>query len=91
VVWRELDGQGDTIWLRFVDGRPVSEVTTQVLAWWCTPLAARGKTAWLLVWDRAPWHASAAVRQWIGAHNRQVKQGTAQVRILSCPLPGTLV
>ena len=87
VLWRNMDGQGDALWLRFVDGRPVSNVTTQFLDWCCRQLAARGKTAWLLVWDRAPWHASAVVREWIRTHNQQVKQGTAQVRILNCPLP----
>ena len=56
---------GDAIWLRFVDGRPLSGVTTAFLDWCCAQLAAQGKTAWLLVWDRAPWHESQAVRTWI--------------------------
>ena len=38
-------------WLRFVDGRPVSGITTQFLAWCCAKLEAAGKTALLLVWD----------------------------------------
>jgi hypothetical protein len=87
VLWRDLDAQGDAIWLRFVDGRPLSGVTTQFLEWCCAQLAAQGKTAWLLVWDRAPWHESAQVRTWIREHNRQVKQEQAQVRIVNCPLP----
>jgi DDE superfamily endonuclease len=87
VLWRNLDVQGDAIWLRFVDGRPLSGVTIAFLDWCCTQLAAQGKTAWLLVWDRAPWHESRAVRTWIREHNRQVKQGRAQVRIVNCPLP----
>ena len=37
--------------LRFVDGRPVSAVTTQFLAWLTARWAAEGKTALLLVWD----------------------------------------
>lgn len=87
VLWRGLEAGADAIWLRFVDGRPVSDVTTQFLDWCCQQLATRGKTAWLLVWDRAPWHESQAVRTWIREHNRQVKQGTAAVRIINCPLP----
>jgi hypothetical protein len=39
--------------LRFVDGRPVSVVTIQFLAWLTERLAAEGKTALLLVWDNA--------------------------------------
>ena len=49
-------------WLRFVDGRPVSAVTTRFLAWGCAKLAAAGKTALLLVWDNAAWHLSKEVR-----------------------------
>jgi hypothetical protein len=30
-------------WLRFVDGRPVSSITTQFLSWWCHRLKQRGK------------------------------------------------
>ena len=30
-------------WLRFVDGRPVSAVTTRFLAWCCAKLAAAGQ------------------------------------------------
>src|SRR6266566_5324295 len=38
----------DQMSLRFVDGHPVSEITTQFLAWCCTNLQAQGKRAWLL-------------------------------------------
>ncbi len=73
-------------WLRFVDGRPVSAVTTPFLDWACTKLAAAGKTALLLVWDNASWHLSKEVRAWLQAHNRRVSQ-TGGVRIVPCPLP----
>jgi transposase len=74
-------------WLRFVDGRPISGVTTPFLAWCCAKLAAAGKTALLLVWDNASWHGSTEVRGWITRHNRRVKAGEAAVRIVACPLP----
>jgi transposase len=73
--------------LRFADGRPVSALTTQFLAWCCGRLAARGKTALLLVWDNAAWHVSKEVRGWIRAHNRAVKQAQRGVRIVVCRLP----
>ena len=72
--------------LRFVAGRPVSQVTEDFLAWACQRLAAEGKRALLLVWDNASWHVSGRVRSWIKAHNRRVKD-EGGVRILSCPLP----
>jgi len=73
--------------LRFVDGRPVSGVTTRFLAWCCDRLAAQGKTALLLVWDNASWHISKEVRAWIGQHNRAVKQERNGVRVVACFLP----
>jgi transposase len=84
---REDAAVREEAWLRFIDGQPVSAVTTQFLAWCCANLAARGKRALLLVWDNAPWHVSKAVRTWIRAHNQQVKQAGQGVRILTCYLP----
>ena len=72
--------------LRFVDGRPVSQVTADFLAWVCGELAREGKRALLLVWDNASWHVSARVRIWIKDHNRRVKR-EGGVRILPCRLP----
>ncbi len=75
------------VWLRFVDGRPVSSVTTQFLDWCCRRLAQEGKRALLLVWDNASWHISHAVRSWIRVHNREVKRTGQGVRLLTCSLP----
>ena len=75
------------IWLRFVDGRPVSAITTQFLEWCCTKLHQQGQRVWILVWDNARWHISRAVKGWIQGHNRQVKQTGQGVRIFVCPLP----
>src|SRR5256885_9411660 len=77
----------DRVLLRFVEGRPVSRVTTDFLAWGADRLAAEGKRVWVLVWDNAAWHVSRAVQAWIGAHNRTVKR-TGGVRDLGCRLPG---
>jgi transposase len=84
---RRAQDTPDEVWLRFVDGRPVSLLTTEFLTWCCAKLAARGVPVLLLIWDNAPWHVSHAVRAWIRAHNRQVKQDKRGVRILSCYLP----
>jgi transposase len=72
--------------LRFVTGRPVSQVTEDYLGWVCERLRAEGKTALLLVWDNASWHVSGRVRAWIKAHNRQAKQEDG-VRVVACFLP----
>ena len=74
-------------WLRFVDGRPVSSVTTQFLGWCSEKLAQAGKKTLLLVWDNASWHVSKEVRRWLGRHNREVKESGEGVRFVSCFLP----
>jgi transposase len=84
---RTSDVPTEEVWVRFVDGRPVSAMTIQYLDWCCEKLAIRGKTALLLVWDNASWHKSQQVRAWIRAHNRQVKTTQQGVRIVSCFLP----
>jgi transposase len=73
--------------LRFVDGRPVSSVTIEFLRWVCGRLAQARKRVFVLVWDNAAWHVSAAVRSWIREHNGQVKRTGKGVRILECRLP----
>jgi len=72
--------------LRFVDGRPVSAITTQFLAWCAERAAATGTTALVVIWDNASWHVSGAVRAWLRAHNRHVHR-EGGVRIIPCLLP----
>jgi hypothetical protein len=73
--------------LRFVARRPVSTETTALLAWCSARLAAQGLTAVLLIWDKASWHISHAVRTWLRQHHHHVKQTGQGVRILACRLP----
>lgn len=77
----------DETWIRFVDGRPVSSITTQFLSWCVEKLQALGKKFLLLIWDNASWHLSKEVRRWLGKHNRKVKNSDEGVRIVSCFLP----
>lgn len=72
--------------LRCVAGRPVSAVTLQLLAWLPAWWAAAGKTARRLVWDKASWHGSQAVRAWPKAHTWYVKQA-GSYRVVGWPLP----
>jgi hypothetical protein len=73
--------------LRFVDGRPVSNITIQFLDWCCQKLAEMNMRVLALIWDNASWHISQAVCGWIREHNRQVKRSGQGVRILVCRLP----
>jgi transposase len=74
-------------WLRFVAQRPVSAGTVAFLTWGCAKAAALGKTARLLVWDKASWHGSQAVRQWLREQHQHVKREGHGLRIVRCPWP----
>ena len=78
--------QTDTMLLRFVNGRPVRQVTCDSLAWVVARLAHDGKRALFLIWDNASWHRSKSVRQWLKAHNQRVKR-EGGCRLIACPLP----
>jgi hypothetical protein len=80
----EIDGE---MWLRFVDGRPVSSITTRFLRWSLEQLEAARTRVLLLIWDNASWHVSKEVRRWLGSHNRRVKESGEGVRVVSCLLP----
>ena len=77
----------DETWIRFVDGRPVSSITTRFLSWSLEKLKALGKKFLVLIWDNASWHVSKEVRRWLGKHNRRVKESGEGVRIVGCLLP----
>jgi transposase len=77
----------EQVWLRFVENRPVSPITTQYLAWCCQKLEKVGKSALILIWDNASWHVSKEVRNWIRTHNRAVRQQGRGIRIVTCYLP----
>lgn len=78
--------QGEQMLLRFVDGRPVSGVTCDFLAWVTKRMSDQGKRALVIVWDNASWHKSQKVRDWIKAHNRRVKKESG-CRLLVFRLP----
>jgi hypothetical protein len=83
---RPGEGTPEDVWLRFVDGRPVSAITTQFLAWCGDRLAAMGVTTLVLVWDNAGWHVSKAVRRWLREHNQRAHR-EGGVRLIPCFLP----
>ncbi|WP_199317047.1 hypothetical protein [Chroococcidiopsis sp [FACHB-1243]] len=60
--------------VRFVAQRPVSEITCSFLEWVCQQVSEMGKRVMPLIWDRATWHLSQQVQQWI----RQPSQPSSQ-------------
>ena len=83
-LWLKSDAQ---MLLRFVEQRPVSEITCRFLEWVCQQVGEMGKRVMPLIWDNATWHLSKQVRQWIKQHNTQVKQTGIGVRLIVCKLP----
>lgn len=85
--WQDTAATTEKVWLRFAEGHPVSGLTISFLTWCCVQTQSLGKRVLALIWDNASWHLSAAVKQWIRAHNQQVKRQGHGVRLLVCPLP----
>ena len=74
--------------LRFVSGRPVSQVTIDFLEWLCEQVQAQDKQNLVLIWDNASWHVSKQVKTWLREHNQTVlREGNGGVRIIPCWLP----
>lgn len=86
-----FENESNRMHLRFVEGRPVSQVTTDFLEWLCEQVQAQGKQVLVLIWDNASWHMSKQVKTWLREHNQNVLQetrtGKAGVRIIPCWLP----
>lgn len=86
-----LSAETGQMHLRFVSGRPVSQVTTDFLAWLCEQVQAQGKQVLVLIWDNASWHVSKQVKTWLREHNQTVlheaQTGNQGVRIIPCWLP----
>jgi transposase len=78
---------GPELWVRLADRSPISTLTCQFLARCLARLHERGRTALLLIWDRATWHGRQEVREWLRGHNQRVKATDDGVRIVSCTLP----
>ena len=86
-LWCDRGKQATQMFLRFVNGRPVSHVTTAFVEWTCGELARQGEKVLVLIWDNASWHVSEEVREWIRAHNKEAKQSGEGIRIIVVGLP----
>jgi hypothetical protein len=73
-------------WLYFAEGQPDSDKTISFLQALLAVAQRKSKRVLVVIWDRASWHASQQVNQWVRHHNRQVRQ-EGGVRLLTCLLP----
>jgi hypothetical protein len=72
--------------VRFVEGRPVGDLTAQFLEWLCWEVAREGKKVLVVIWDGPSWHTAEAVAGWVGGQNRRAERGEG-VRVDLCELP----
>jgi len=72
--------------VRFVEDRPVGDITTQFLSWLCEAVAKEGKKVLIVVWDEASWHRADTVSSWVKAHNERARQAGG-VKLVICELP----
>jgi transposase len=71
---------------RFVEDRPLADLTIQFLDWICWGVAREGKKVLIVVWDEASWHTADTVSLWVGEHNQRAKQSNG-VKLVICELP----
>ena len=74
------------VMLRFVEGRPLGEVTRQFLEWLCECVAQEQQQRLVVIWANASWHTAAEVTRWVKGQNQRAKQGKG-VRVVICELP----
>jgi transposase len=72
--------------VRFVEDRPVGDVTIQFLSWASETVAKEGKKVLIVVWDEASWHRADAVSVWVRGHNEGARQAGG-VKLVICELP----
>jgi len=73
--------------LYFADGQPNSEKTIMMLKALIAVAQSRNKRVLVIIWDRATWHKSRQLKNWVYNHNRQAKMNQDAVRLLLCLLP----
>jgi hypothetical protein len=72
--------------VRFVEGRPVGDITVQFLEWLCWGAAEEGKKVLVVIWDGPSWHTAEAVAGWVDDQNRRAERGEG-VQVDLCELP----
>lgn len=70
----------------FCPGQPNTDKVILLLKRLLAVARDQGKQVLLIFWDRASWHKSQPLRQWVRAHNRHAKQHQ-DVRLLTYLLP----
>ncbi len=81
-----MDHETGKVHLRFSNGQPNSASTLEFIEYLLSVAKKRRKRVLVVIWDRATWHKSELVREWVKEYNQKVKQ-EGGVRLLTWLLP----
>lgn len=81
-----VDAATQQRYLLWAEGQPNSTMTIEFLERMLAVARQLGKRLLAVIWDRASWHKSAQLRQWLYTHNQSAKRN-GDVRLLTCLLP----
>jgi len=73
-------------YLYFAEGQPDTAATILMLERLLAVARREEKRVLVIIWDRASWHKSRALKEWQRQHNRAAKW-KGDVRLLTCLLP----
>lgn len=79
--------ESDERFFNFVEGQPNSEKSVAFLQRLRAIAEQRGKRVLVVIWDRASWHISKRVQEWVRQSNQAVKAAGKGVRLLTFLLP----
>jgi len=71
---------------RFLENRPLADITIQFLDWIGWSVAQEGKKVLIVIWDDASWHTADAVSLWVREYNQRAKQCSG-IKLVICELP----
>jgi hypothetical protein len=74
------------VFLYLCDGQPNSDYTIVMLKRLVGVARSKQKRVLVVIWDRATWHKSNKLKQWIRRHNLRAKQ-QRDVRLITYKLP----
>ena len=69
------------------DGQPNTERTISMLKALLAVAQSKSKRVLVILWDRATWHRSQRLKQWLRDHNLLAKKADDGVRLLTYLLP----
>ena len=65
-----VDHESGKVHLRFSKGQPNSTYTLEFIEYLLSVAVQRKKRVLVVIWDKASWHKSKQIREWVKQHNQ---------------------